>query len=40
VTGGRLVHDLGFVGGSAPADPVFRRELDAELERMRSFLAL
>jgi uncharacterized protein YcaQ len=40
VKDGRLVHDLGFVSGRAPQDPVFRRELDAELERIRTFLAL
>jgi uncharacterized protein len=40
VKDGRLVHDIGFVSERAPKDPVFRRELEAELERMRTFLAL
>jgi uncharacterized protein YcaQ len=37
---GRLVHDLGYLTGRAPRDAQFKRELDAELERMRGFLAL
>jgi uncharacterized protein len=40
VQGGRLVHALGYVSGRAPRDAAFRRELDAELERMRRFLDL
>jgi uncharacterized protein YcaQ len=35
---GALRVSLGYLGGAAPADPVFRRELDAELDRMRWFL--
>jgi uncharacterized protein YcaQ len=35
---GALVHDLGYV--SSPSDPVFKRELEAELDRMREFLRL
>jgi uncharacterized protein len=30
--------ELGYVRGRAPNDPVFRRELDAEIARMREFL--
>jgi len=37
---GELVSQIGYVAGRAPRDRVYRRELDAELERMRSFLAL
>jgi uncharacterized protein YcaQ len=36
--GGELRSDIGFVG-TRPTEPAFRRELDAELERMRAFLA-
>lgn len=35
---GRFVPSLGYVKGRAPRDPVFRRELDAELARIESFL--
>jgi len=35
---GRLQADLGYVAGRPPRDERFRRELDAELERMRVFL--
>ncbi|HJV62472.1 MAG TPA: crosslink repair DNA glycosylase YcaQ family protein [Albitalea sp.] len=35
-----LAHDIGYVAGRAPRDRLFRRELDAELERMRGFLGL
>jgi uncharacterized protein YcaQ len=38
VAGGRLQADLGFVAGRPPRDPVFRRELDAELARIGAFL--
>ena len=31
---------LGYVAGRAPRDAVFRRELDAELDRLRRFLGL
>ena len=40
VKDGRLLHDTGYVAGRAPKDAVFRRELDAELDRMQAFLAL
>jgi len=33
-----LVCELGFVRGRAPSEPAFRRELDAEVDRMRVFL--
>ena len=38
VVGGRLVPSFGYVGGSAPKDPAFRRALDAELARVETFL--
>ena len=38
VEGGVLGADFGFVAGRAPRDAVFRRELDAEMQRMREFL--
>ncbi len=37
---GRLSVDLGYVGGTAPADPAFARALDDELQRISDFLAL
>ena len=37
---GRLVVDLGYVGGVAPAEPAFGRALDDELQRINHFLAL
>ena len=33
-----LVADFGYVAGRAPRERVFRRALDAELDRMRKFL--
>jgi len=39
VKGGELKYDLGYVE-SAPRDRVFKRELAAELDRMRAFLRL
>ena len=36
---GRLTSDLGYVAGGPPKDPAFKRELEAELDRMRRFLA-
>src|SRR5262249_41011218 len=33
---GALAPDLGYV--SSPTDPVFKRELEAELDRLRNFL--
>ena len=35
-----LDYSLGFVNGSAPADRGFKRELEAELDRVREFLRL
>lgn len=40
VVSGRLLPDLGYVKGRAPRDAAFRRELDAELCRMETFLNL
>lgn len=40
VKDGKLVHEPGYVAGSAPREDSFRRELEAELERMRAFLGL
>jgi uncharacterized protein YcaQ len=36
--GGELDAEIGYVGAPPKRDPRFRRELDAELERMRAFL--
>lgn len=36
---GRLRHELGFVAGRAPRDPVFRRALDEALARFEEFLS-
>jgi uncharacterized protein YcaQ len=36
----RLVAKLGYIAGRAPREAAFRRELDAELDRMRRFLGL
>ena len=38
VSAGALNAELGYVSGKRPRDAIFRRELDAELERMRGFL--
>jgi len=38
VKDGNLTSDLGYVTGRAPRERTFRRELEAELERMRVFL--
>lgn len=40
VKGGKLVAEAGFVSGRAPAEPEFADEFEAELARMREFLAL
>ncbi len=40
VDSGRLVAAIGYVAGRAPRDSIFRRELEAELDRMRRFLGL
>ena len=37
---GRLQARLGYVDAAPTRDPIFRRELDAELERMKAFLGL
>ena len=37
---GRLQHELGYVTGRAPRGAAFRRELDAEIERLKVFLGL
>ena len=38
VEGGRLSARFGYVEGRAPREAVFRRELEAEMGRMRAFL--
>lgn len=38
VKNGRLDVDLGYVASKPPRDRVFKRELDAEIDRMREFL--
>jgi uncharacterized protein len=40
VTGGQLSSSFGYVEGRAPREAAFRAGLEAELERMRAFLAL
>jgi uncharacterized protein len=40
VADGHLKTELGYVSGKAPRDAIFKRELGAELERMRVFLKL
>jgi uncharacterized protein len=40
VVDGKLVSEPGYVAGHAPDDPAFGPALEAELERMRVFLAL
>ena len=37
---GRLKSEFGYVGSRAPRDPSFKRELEAELDRMRFFLSI
>src|SRR5215469_4264986 len=39
VKDGKMISDFGYVG-SQPRDRAFKRELDAELDRMRAFLGL
>lgn len=36
----QLVYDLGYIDSSPPRDPVFKRELETELDRFRNFLRL
>lgn len=38
VDAGRLATDFGYVAGRAPREAAFRRELEAEVERLREFL--
>jgi uncharacterized protein YcaQ len=40
VAGGKLTAEFGYASGRPPREPAFKRELDAELERMRFFLGL
>jgi hypothetical protein len=40
VKNGELMADFGYVDSHPPRERVFQRELDAELERIRSFLGL
>jgi len=37
---GRLKSEFGYVESRAPYDRAFKRELEAELDRMRSFLSI
>jgi uncharacterized protein len=39
VKNGELTYDVGY-HGAAPADPAFKRELEAEIDRLRAFLRL
>ena len=36
----RSTIELGYVAGKAPRDRAFKRELEAEMERMRLFLGM
>jgi uncharacterized protein YcaQ len=38
VKDGHLTSDIGYVAGKPPRDRAFKRQLEAELERMRIFL--
>jgi uncharacterized protein YcaQ len=40
VNGGALQSNFGYIAGNAPSDPHFKRELEAELDRMAVFLKL
>jgi hypothetical protein len=40
VKSGKLTAELGYVAGQPPRDRTFKRELEAELERMRLFLGI
>ena len=40
VQDGMLRHEVGYVSSRSPRDRVFKRELESELERMRSFLKI
>ena len=37
---GQLESDFGYVEASPPRDRAFKRELDAELDRLRAFLRI
>ena len=39
VAGAELRTELGYVAGAPPPGRMYRRELDAEIQRMRRFLA-
>jgi uncharacterized protein YcaQ len=40
VKGGELNSQFGYVESHPPRDPAFNRELEVELDRMRTFLGL
>jgi uncharacterized protein len=40
VKNGELISEIGYVHAQPPRDRTFRRELQNELERMRTFLGL
>ena len=40
VTNGRLGGEFGYVAGRAPRERIFKRELDAELDRLHTFLGM
>jgi len=40
VNNGALVHEVGYVDSAPPRDPVFKRELEIEIDCMRDFLRL
>jgi uncharacterized protein len=40
VKNGGLQADFGYVASQPPAEPVFQRELDAEMVRLKAFLGL
>ncbi len=40
VKNGELRSDFGYVASHPPRDRAFKRELEAELDRMRAFLGL
>jgi len=40
VPNGSLVSEIRFIGSRPPRDAAFTQELDAELERMRTFLGV
>jgi uncharacterized protein YcaQ len=40
IKNGELIHDVGYVSSGPPRDRAFKREFEAELDRMRHFLRL